>query len=232
MGHGAFVGAPRPLGTLSNHLRGQGSGKRCGGRGASLECHDFLVSRTKEWNFTRKNMGEKNRTLGHRSPVAARTEGAMLKTESTNIHVEVASRNTANTAGSPSLEGRWRRTPRSTGTHAARHPLTRVRGETSPRPCSLVHIRYPWLPSRRRHEACRARWFKDAQSAFWPVGTSTAGLRLSFGHLASRLARPACRVPCMKRGGPRKPGLTLPGVPSFIPEFQLTMGIRKTEESR
>lgn len=65
---------------------------------------DFWVSQTKEWNLTRKNL-KKNRTLGHRSPVAARTEDATLKIESTNIHVEMVSRNTTKTDGIPSQKG-------------------------------------------------------------------------------------------------------------------------------
>lgn len=49
--------------------------------------------------------GGENRTFGHPSLVAARTKDATLKIESTNIHVEMVSRNRTKTDGIPPLKG-------------------------------------------------------------------------------------------------------------------------------
>lgn len=66
---------------------------------------DFELSRTKEWNLTRKNLGGENRTFGHPRLVAAHTKDAMLKIESTNIHMEMVSRNSTKIDGIPPLKG-------------------------------------------------------------------------------------------------------------------------------
>lgn len=60
MGHEAFVGAPQPLGTLSNHLRGQGSGKRCGGG-------ELLLNAMTSWFHEQKNGTSPGKTWGRKT---------------------------------------------------------------------------------------------------------------------------------------------------------------------
>lgn len=165
--------------------------------------------------------------------MAARTEDATLKIESTNIHVEMVSRNTTKTDGIPSLKGPWRRKLQRTGmrtlSEASGHILERGKKPSAllfhPHSISLVtkqeEARDTWRKVIKGWAECfLAR--RDIYCRFTPL----------FGHLASWLAGPARRVGFMKQGGPRTPALTLPGVPSFTPELQLTVGIRKTDESR
>lgn len=59
----------------------------------------------KRMELNQEKPGGKNRTFGHPRLVAARTKDAMLKIESTNIHMEMVSRNSTKIDGIPPLKG-------------------------------------------------------------------------------------------------------------------------------
>lgn len=59
----------------------------------------------KRMELNQEKPGGENRTFGHPRLVAAHTKDAMLKIESTNIHMEMVSRNSTKIDGIPPLKG-------------------------------------------------------------------------------------------------------------------------------
>ena len=176
---------------------------------------DFELSWTKEWNLTRKNLagvGGGNRTFGHPRLVAARTKDAMLKIESTNIHMEMVSRNSTKIDGIPPLKGPWRRKLQTTGMHAH----SKTFGEMLSRKKKKKAFRFAISPTFNMLVYKVGGGMGQTEEDYWRMSRILSDLRdiyswfiLLRGHLVPRLDRPGLLPGFIKQRGPHKPILIL-----------------------